>query len=172
MGARSIQPTFRPVRPGKEDHLKRWTCFFETFPVGPNRSIEFWTEISGNFGWMDRALGHDWKKLCQFFPFCCDVSSTTCSLQKYHSIEFLNVYIIPDFFFLSKKSLPWVPETSSAVSGFCQVFIYSDPRFAARPKMSAFGQHWKFPLHARKTSGTKGKKSLLLSNYLAATKTP
>ena len=34
----------------KEDHLKRWTCFFETFPVGPNRSIEFWTEISGNFG--------------------------------------------------------------------------------------------------------------------------
>ena len=53
--ARSIQPTFRPVRPGKEDHLKRWTCFFETFPVGPNRSIEFWTEISGKFGWMDRA---------------------------------------------------------------------------------------------------------------------
>ena len=53
--ARSIQPTFRPVRPGKEDHLKRWTCFFETFPVGPNRSIEFRTEISGNFGWMDRT---------------------------------------------------------------------------------------------------------------------
>ena len=50
LGARSIQPKFRPVRPGKEDHLKRWTIFFETFPVGPNRSIEFWTEISGNFG--------------------------------------------------------------------------------------------------------------------------
>ena len=48
--------SIRPVRPGKEDHLKRWTSFFETFPVGPNRSIEFWTEISGNFGWMDRAL--------------------------------------------------------------------------------------------------------------------
>ena len=29
--------------------------FFETFQVGPNRSIEFWTEISGNFGWMDHA---------------------------------------------------------------------------------------------------------------------
>ena len=53
--ARSIQPKFQPVRPGKEDHLKRWTRFFETFPVGPNRSIEFWTEISGNFGRMDRA---------------------------------------------------------------------------------------------------------------------
>ena len=53
--SRAIQPKFRPVRPGKEDHLKRWTCFFETFPVGPNRSIEFWTEIFGNFGWMDRA---------------------------------------------------------------------------------------------------------------------
>ena len=50
LGARSIQPTFQPVRLGKEDHLKRWTRFFETFPVGPNRSIEFWTEISGKFG--------------------------------------------------------------------------------------------------------------------------
>ena len=49
-GARSIQPKFQPVRPGKEDHLKRWTRFFETFPVGPNRSIEVWTEISGKFG--------------------------------------------------------------------------------------------------------------------------
>ena len=53
--ARSIQPKLQPVRPGKVVHLKRWTRFFETFPVGPNRSIEFWTEISGNFGWMDRA---------------------------------------------------------------------------------------------------------------------
>ena len=53
--ARSIQPKFRTVRTGKEDHLKRWTSFFETFPVGPNPSIEFWTEISGNFDWMDRA---------------------------------------------------------------------------------------------------------------------
>ena len=42
----TIQPQF---------HLKRWTSFFETFLVGPNRSIEFWTEISGNFGWMVRA---------------------------------------------------------------------------------------------------------------------
>ena len=31
-------------------HLKGWTSFFETFPVGPNRSIEFWTEITGHFG--------------------------------------------------------------------------------------------------------------------------
>ena len=34
-GARSIQPKFQPVRPGKVVHLKRWTRFFETFPVGP-----------------------------------------------------------------------------------------------------------------------------------------
>ena len=54
-GARSIHPKSQPVRPGKLVHLKRWTSFFETFPVGPNRSIEFWTGISGNFGWMDRA---------------------------------------------------------------------------------------------------------------------
>ena len=51
--ARSIQPKFRPR---KVVDLKRWTSFFETFPVGPKRSIEFWTEISGNFGRMDRAL--------------------------------------------------------------------------------------------------------------------
>ena len=64
-GARSIQPKFQPVRPGNVVHLKRWTNlvprtffrekpwgrglrwtrFFETFSVGPNRSIEFWTEI-------------------------------------------------------------------------------------------------------------------------------
>ena len=60
--ARSIQPKFQPVRPGKVVHLKRWTRFFETFPVGPNRSIEFWTEIFGNFGWMDRAQrGDEWS---------------------------------------------------------------------------------------------------------------
>ena len=53
LGARSIQPKFRP---GKVVHLKRWTSLFETFPVGPSRSIEFWTEISGNFGRMKRAL--------------------------------------------------------------------------------------------------------------------
>ena len=54
--ARSIQPKFRPVQPGKEDHLKRWTSFFKTFPVGLSWSIEFWTKISGNFRWMDRTL--------------------------------------------------------------------------------------------------------------------
>ena len=55
LGARSIQPKFWPVRPGKVVHLKRWTTFFDTFLVGWNRSIEFWTEISENFGWMDIA---------------------------------------------------------------------------------------------------------------------
>ena len=47
--ARSIQPKFRPVRPGKVAHLKRWTSFFETFPVGPNR-------YPLSFGLMDCAL--------------------------------------------------------------------------------------------------------------------
>ena len=50
--ARSIQPKFQPVRLGKLVHLKTWTRFFETFS---NRSIEFWTKISENFGGMDRA---------------------------------------------------------------------------------------------------------------------
>ena len=56
-GARSIQPKLQPVRQGKVVHLKRWTRFFETFPVGPNLSTKVWTEISGNFGWRYRARG-------------------------------------------------------------------------------------------------------------------
>ena len=44
--ARSIQPKFQPVRPGKGVYLKRWTRFFATFPLGPNRSIEFWTGLN------------------------------------------------------------------------------------------------------------------------------
>ena len=35
---------------GKRGPPQKVDLFFETFPVGPNRSIEFWTEISGNFG--------------------------------------------------------------------------------------------------------------------------
>ena len=52
----SIQPEFQLVRPGKVVSLKWWTRVFEIFPVGLNRSIEFWTEMSGNFGEMDCAL--------------------------------------------------------------------------------------------------------------------
>ena len=43
---------------------------------------------------------------------------------------------------------------SSAVSGFCQVFIVN---------VSALGQHRKFPPHARKTSGTQGRECLKLT---------
>ena len=50
-------------------YLKKWTSFFETFPVGPNRSFEFWTEIPRHFGWMDRApwLGLGWFLLSPNF---------------------------------------------------------------------------------------------------------
>ena len=55
--ARSIQPKFQPVRPGKLVHLKRWTRFFETFS---NRSIEFWTEIPEILvEWIEPALVRD-----------------------------------------------------------------------------------------------------------------
>ena len=51
---------------------------------------------------------------------------------------------------------------SSAVSVFCQVFIVTRAKsfsrsFAAR----GFGQHRKFPPHARKTSGTQGRGQLI-----------
>ena len=55
---------YRPVRPRKVVHLKRWTSFFETFPVGPNRSIEVWSEISRNFGRMDHPLWFIRERLC------------------------------------------------------------------------------------------------------------
>ena len=44
---------------GKRGPPQKVDLFFETFPVGPNRSIEFWTEISGNFGeWIVPQLVH------------------------------------------------------------------------------------------------------------------
>ena len=39
--ARSIQPKFRPVRPGKEDHLKRWTCFSKLFRLDRTDPLSF-----------------------------------------------------------------------------------------------------------------------------------
>ena len=35
----------RTTPTGKAVNIRRWTSFFETFAVGPNRSTEFWTEI-------------------------------------------------------------------------------------------------------------------------------
>ena len=58
------------------------------------------------------------------------------------------VFKIPGFVTLGARDF------SSAVSGFCQVFIVT----RASPLVaSAFGQHQKFPPHARKTSGTQGR---------------
>jgi len=45
--ARSIQPKTVPT---EWSTSKGGPVFSKIFPVGPNRSIEFWTEISGNFG--------------------------------------------------------------------------------------------------------------------------
>jgi len=66
------------------------------------------------------------------------------------------------------SSVPWVPETfSSAVSGFCQVFIVTLARVRPTAEdVSAFGQHRKFPLHARKTSGTQGISSEKRSRHI------
>jgi len=44
---------------------------------------------------------------------------------------------------------------SSAVPGFCQVLIVT--RAKSFLAVLAFGQHRKFPPHARKTSDTQGK---------------
>ena len=53
----AIHSTKIPTGPtGKRGPPQKVDPFFRNFSVGPNRSIEFWTEISGKFGWMDRAL--------------------------------------------------------------------------------------------------------------------
>ena len=48
---------------------------------------------------------------------------------------------------------------SSAVSGFCQVFIVTRAKsaFFSRLRRTTEGRHRKFPPHARKTSGSQGK---------------
>ena len=40
-GTRSIQPKFQPVRPGKEDHLKRWTRFSKLFRLDRTDPLSF-----------------------------------------------------------------------------------------------------------------------------------
>ena len=54
MGA--IHSTKIPTGPtGKSGPPQKGELVFSK-PVGANQSIECWTEISGNFGWMDRVL--------------------------------------------------------------------------------------------------------------------
>ena len=72
----AIHSTQIPTGPtGKSGPPQKVDPIFETFPVGPNRSIEFWTEISGNFGWMDRAHGFELLNLFEVFvALNCDVT--------------------------------------------------------------------------------------------------
>ena len=45
------RPIFYQTGPTEKSGLPRkMDCFFRTFPVGANRFIQFWTEISGNSG--------------------------------------------------------------------------------------------------------------------------
>ena len=80
------------VQPKKEVHLERWTAFFETFPVGPNRSIQFLAEISGNFGWMDRAPRLHVLVLNLLFgvwpPSCAIPSSSYAPTRNIHGVSF------------------------------------------------------------------------------------
>ena len=77
--ARSIQPKFQPVRPGKEDHLKRWTRFSKLFldrtdplsfgPKFPECLVE-WNApnvLPDQFQTVAAVLASDWcQKTCVF----------------------------------------------------------------------------------------------------------
>ena len=80
-----------------------WTSVFETFPVGPNRSIEFWTEIYGNFGWMNRAL--DLSIFIFNFPILNFPSTPPLKIKKLRNQKFhggAKVFLFSSFRFLSK----------------------------------------------------------------------
>ena len=90
---------------------------------------------------------HFQKKAKYKKPFC--VNEFICKRinNHFHIISFALTLGARDFF--------------SAVSGFCQVFIRTRAKSRSwlRPTAEdvlAFGQHRKFPPHARKTSGTQG----------------
>jgi len=61
-------------------HLKRWADLLETFPVGPNRSIQFLTEIPGYFGGMESALCfHSFSRCDWFAALSHDFDENKCS---------------------------------------------------------------------------------------------
>ena len=70
----AIHSTKIPTGPtGKRGPPQKVDPFFRNFSVGPNRSIEFWTEISGKFGWMDCAqYWFSWQvsRATPFWIFC------------------------------------------------------------------------------------------------------
>ena len=79
------------------------TSVFETFPVGPNGSIEFWTEIYGNFGWMNRAL--DLSIFIFNFPILNFPSTPPLKIKKLRNQKFhggAKVFLFSSFRFLSK----------------------------------------------------------------------
>ena len=75
----------------------------------------------------------------------CKYPFLECPHQKrfYWSKKFVAKHFVDITIYLSEANdlSPWVPET----------FLARFPVFSR-----GFGQHWKFPLHARKTSGTQG----------------
>ena len=80
-----------------------WTSVFETFPVGPNRSIEFWSEIYGHFGWMNGAL--DLSIFIFNFPILNFPSTPPPKIKKLRNQKFnvgAKVFLFSSFRFLSK----------------------------------------------------------------------
>ena len=114
-GARSIQPKFQPVRPGKVVHLKRWTSFFETLSVGPNRSIEFWTEIAENFGWIERRSVTSGYQ--HYFWMTTKPTTTATSTFILTNYKFASRYFVHFFAAVAPLRLWKLPNFSSPLYG-------------------------------------------------------
>ena len=127
---------------GKSGPLQNVDQFFETFPVGPNRSIEFWTEISRNFDWMDRVLDirNNFRQvLLNIFQYpICILACKWTELEPLHVISlsksrsdpnyvirvFLNWYDhFPYVFCFSYNIVAFVEKTSNINVKVCLIII-------------------------------------------------
>ena len=118
-----------------EKHLLSWMGDSQEITVYGTRIKRLHNEQSNSLSFIAFSVQFLFCK----YPFL------ECPDQKrfYWSKKFLAKHFVDITIYLSEANdlLPWVPET----------FLARFPVFSR-----GFGQHWKFPLHARKTSGTQG----------------
>ena len=95
MWARSIQPKFRSVRPGKVVHLKRWTSFFRNFSgwtelihwVLDQNFRKFW--LNGLRPWLKRSrtVSSTWSRLYVQPAYCAEENSFGLIFAQYKFIS-------------------------------------------------------------------------------------
>ena len=154
----------RALLESRTSHSEKVLCHRTV--IRPKRK---WMKSSENWNLLRRKLifrSKDWDLVHQ--TLSANRSGTILTTPKntvtYHNALCCEPKILHKHFFFSfflGHFTLGARDFSSAVSGFCQVFIVTRAFFSRlRPTAEdvlAFGQHRKFPPHARKTSGTQGR---------------